>query len=167
MLRSDLRKYNQLRGLSCELGIIEEAAGSAKLSFGSTMCIASIYNPSTPKYMRHEDYETCTLEVDVSFAGEVDNNSIALFDQSLTSLTNKEIKIKSYLKNIFSNTILLTKFPRLFILIKVLIINDDGAALAVACNACTIALLDSGMTYIQCILYLVLYLTMYTILDYT
>ena len=98
MLRSDLRKYNQLRGLSCELGIIEEAAGSAKLSFGSTICIASIYNPSTPKYMRHEDYETGTLEVDVSYAGEVDNNSIALFDQSLTSLTNKEIKIKNYLK---------------------------------------------------------------------
>ena len=61
---------------------------------------------------------------------------------------------------------LLSKFPRLFILIKVLIVNDDGAALAVACNACTIALLDSGMTYIR-ILYIVLYLTMYTILDYT
>ena len=44
-LRIDGRKPNELRKLSCEVGVFEQADGSASLSQGNTKVIATVYGP--------------------------------------------------------------------------------------------------------------------------
>lgn len=44
-LRIDGRKPNELRKIKCEVGVFEQADGSASLSQGNTKIVATVYGP--------------------------------------------------------------------------------------------------------------------------
>lgn len=151
MLRLDSRIENQLRPLTYELGLITEANGSCKLTSGHSSAISRVYGPSQPKYGRHENIEKGTFEVEISLAGYTHDiqdisrksPSSALLSSSLN--LKKEQSMIDYIKSSLENVIILTKFPKLFILIQITLLNDDGASLPLCLNAAVIALLDASI----------------------
>lgn len=133
--REDFRTEHSLRDVHCtSLGDILEAVGSAKYSCGKTAVWASVYGPAAPRYMRLERYDRCTVEVEVVIMGE-----------SGARREKMEKEGKLFLQRILEQTIQLKLFPRLFLLIKVNILRNDGGMLAAALNACTLSLLNSNL----------------------
>ena len=62
------RTSNTSRELSLDVGIVNEASGSAKYRMGQTVATAVVLGPSVPKFQRHEDYRAMTVEVTYSMS---------------------------------------------------------------------------------------------------
>ena len=144
MIRYDLREANQIRPLGCELGVVSEAAGSARFSTGSTSVLARVYGPSTPKYLRHENFEKASIEIELSLPSP--NNILSGSSSFLSAATSKKEKVMiQFLMSILELAIQTDLFPRLLILFQIDVIHDDGSLLTTTLNACVLAALDSGI----------------------
>lgn len=142
MIRYDLRQPNQIRPLGCELGVVSEAAGSARFSTGSTSVLARVYGPSSPKYLRHENFEKATIEIELTLSS---SNSMIGSNSSSAEVIKKEKVLIQFLHSVLEKTMQTELFPRLLILFQIDVINDDGSLLSTALNACILAALDSGI----------------------
>lgn len=125
-----------------EIGLINEANGSARFQSGETIVLASVYGPSQPRYLRHEELDKATLEVNYSIAalpgggGWLSNNA----DTIRSEREGARIIRQSLLSCIDLNA-----SPRMLIVINVTVQRNDGSTLSTAINACSLALIDSGI----------------------
>ena len=136
MIRKDLRSATQSRPLSIELGLITEADGSARVEMGNTKVVASVTGPTQPRYSRHELHDRACIDVEVD---------LSVKHNDTTDISQQKKKCEKYLKESLQSCIELHRFPRMLILFSVLVVNNDGAMLSVALNACVLALLDAGL----------------------
>lgn len=136
MARSDLRTIHQTRPISTELALISESDGSAQFSQGNSCAIATVVGPAQPRYSRHEQYDRASLEIEVEVAGK---------SKDALECSQVQNTCREFLQKSLESCIELQSFPRMLILIKVLVMRDDGSLFAVALNACTLALLESGL----------------------
>lgn len=134
--RKDLRKNQHTREISADLGVIGEADGSAHFYQGKTSVLASVIGPTQPKYSRHELFDKATVDIDVKLSAQNKENNETIV---------QERRYNKFLRSALENCLDLINFPRLLILFNVLIINDDGASLSTAFNACILAVLDAGI----------------------
>jgi len=63
---------------------------------------------------------------------------------SNASTDSIETKCACFLKTSLSSCLNLEEFPRQIIYVRVSVLRDEGSAVSVALNACTLALLDAG-----------------------
>ena len=132
--RDDFRVSTSLRPIQCrDIGLISEAIGSGKYSIGKTCVTASVYGPAQPRFSRHDLHDRGCLEIDFTWLG------------SDASEDAQEDEDALYLKNIFAQAVQLKRFPRMLIIIKVLVIRNDGGTRAAAINAVTLSLLDAKL----------------------
>jgi ribonuclease PH len=144
MSRPDFRNEKQLRPLACSLGDISEAQGSCHFSQGNTEVVAAVYGPGPPKFNRHEQFDTATLEVDFNMSGPAKMNASS--SAGNPSLVRLERSSARFLRQSLTGAVRLEEYPRTLIVIKVIVIRDDGAMLSVAMNAASLALMDAGLT---------------------
>ena len=123
-----------------EFEVAPEATSSVIVSQGKTKVSVSVYGPSQPRYLRHEEYDKCTVDIEYK----------ANYNTSTTNRNMIENDGTLLLKKILTPAMLLEQFPRMMVLIKVNILQDDGSLNATVLNACTLALCKSGipMSYI-------------------
>jgi ribonuclease PH len=135
-MRSDFRSTHETRPISAKLGVITETDGSAEITQGNSKAIASVVGPTQARYSRHELYNQTSVEIDVDIAG-----------RSSESTDSKVIanKCQKFIKDTIMDCLDVDQFPRLIILIKVLVVADDGSYLSVALNATILALLDASI----------------------
>eukprot|EP01031_Cornospumella_fuschlensis_P032451 gene32451-39239_t len=133
MIRSDLRPNLQLREFAVSIGQITQADGSSSVSSGQTIVKAQVTGPAQPKYSRHEHPDRATLEVIVDFL-------VPVMDSE-----RRSSRLSHYLTRVLSKCLALDSFPRQLVLIKVLVIRDDGAVFSAALNAACAALLDASV----------------------
>jgi exosome complex component RRP46 len=133
IMRKDLRQNNQSRKTSIKLGGVVEVDGAAQFSQGNTVVLATISGPAQARYARHENADKCTVEVEVNMAGD-----------SAVSSTASDLVLSLFIQRALSACIKLDAFPRLLIVVKVLVLRNDGSLLSTALNACTLALLDAS-----------------------
>lgn len=133
--RLDGRVYNEMRPYSIEYGFINEASctGSCRWQQGKSEVIASVHGPSQGRYMRFEQYDRGYFDI---ICDKLGSNSDEL---------SKIKSLKLYLRNLFNSIIILEKYPRLLIHLKVEILHDDGSISANVFNASLVALLDAGI----------------------
>ncbi|RYH01205.1 hypothetical protein EON65_48525 [archaeon] len=133
MIRSDLRQDNQPRDFVVSIGQINDADGSSSVSSGQTIVKAQVIGPAQPKYSRHENPDRASLEVEVDFL-------VAEPDKVRSNA------LSQYLTRVLCKCLALDSFPRQLVLLKVLVIRDDGAVFSTALNAACIALLDASLS---------------------
>lgn len=131
MLRRDGRSLSDLRPMDCELSLLNSCDGSARLSCGGTVVLASVHGPRPARSARHEDSERARLEVHVAPAvglpGPFEAELCALLRQALTP------------------ALALALYPRSVVTLSVHVQADDGGAAAAAVNAAVLALADAGV----------------------
>jgi ribonuclease PH len=137
-MREDLRNADQLRPISCEVRNVAEASGSAKYVAGNTSAVATVYGPSQCRHAKHENYERGVVEIEFSQIGHGQTG------QSNTQM-KRERQVMDYIRKSIEGSILLERYPRMMILLRVCVFADDGGALSAAVNACSLALTVSGI----------------------
>lgn len=89
---------------------------------------ALVSGPSQPRYSRHEHSEHAMLDIEVDF------------------MCNEDAKaLRQRLIEVLAPSLALNAFPRMLIIIKLIILCDDGNLFSTAVNGCALALLDAAL----------------------
>lgn len=122
--RRDGRSFSEMRSLSIDQGSIHCADGSATVTVGNTVVLASIYGPLDAPIAR-QDATRCTVSVTIR------DRSAEASSDSLRDLVR---------------TIMLTALhPRKVLRVSVHILSSDGGVVSACINASILALLDAGV----------------------
>ena len=125
--RPDGRSAHTLRPLSCELGGLQAADGSALWKAGHTHVLAAVHGPIAPRIAMEEDATKCRIQV-------------VLKDGSSASS-----EWEAFLTRILTACCLTRLYPRCIISVTLHVLSQDGSVLAAALHAAVSALMDAGI----------------------
>ncbi len=137
--RLDGRDLLQTRDIKMEVGVISKADGSAKVSFGDTTAIASVYGPRAlfPRFM--QEAETGILRVRYNMS------PFSVDDRKSPGHDRRSTEISKVTRLAFDPVLSLEDFPKATVDVFVEIIQADGSTRVTGINAASLALASAGV----------------------
>jgi exosome complex component RRP41 len=137
--REDGRKFDELRPIRAEAGIIPNADGSALFAFGETIAIAAVYGPK-PLHPQHlQDPEKTVIRCNYTMLPfSVDERA-----RPGPSRRSKEIGMVS--GNALASVIDLSRFPGTVIDVEIMILQANASTRCAGINAAAMALAHAGI----------------------
>ncbi len=137
--RTDGRTVDQARELTMEVGVIGAADGSAKVAFGNTVALASVYGPRElfPRFMQQSD--TGILRTRYNMA------PFSVDDRKRPGSDRRGQEISKVMKNALEPVLFLQEFPKVTVDAFVEIIQADGSTRVTGINASSLALAAAGI----------------------
>ncbi len=137
--RTDGRETDQMRDIRMEVGVISAADGSAKVSFGNTVALASVYGPRElfPRFMQESD--TGILRTRYNMA------PFSVDDRKRPGSDRRGTEISKVMKNALEPVLFLQEFPKVTVDAFVEIIQADGSTRVTGINAASLALVAAGI----------------------
>lgn len=137
--RLDGRKSNEIREIKMEMGNVSRADGSAKVSFGETTSIVSVYGPRNlfPRFLQESN--TGILRSKYSMA------PFSVDDRKNPAPDRRSTEISKVTRLAFAPTVFLEEFPKTVVDIFVEIIQADGSTRVTGINAASLALAAAGI----------------------
>jgi len=140
--RVDGRKFNELRRIRCNLGVFQQADGSAYIEQGNTKILAAIYGPHEPSLSLKSkaSNDICLINCEYSQAAfsRVERKMRPRGDRS-----SREMSL--HIKQTFEGAIHTSIYPRSQIDIYLQVLQSDGSEYAASVNVATLALIDAGI----------------------
>eukprot|EP01116_Phalansterium_solitarium_P001332 TRINITY_DN11122_c0_g1_i1.p1 TRINITY_DN11122_c0_g1~~TRINITY_DN11122_c0_g1_i1.p1 ORF type:complete len:260 (+),score=55.50 TRINITY_DN11122_c0_g1_i1:107-886(+) len=143
-LRIDGRRAEELRKVTCRMGVIAQADGSAYLQQGNTKLVATVYGPCQVSERHQALHDRAVIKCEFSSApfstGERKRKS---------KQDRRAAEMALLLRETFESVILTTLYPRSQIEISVSVLQADGATRSAALNAAALALVEAGVAMRQ------------------
>eukprot|EP00965_Chrysotila_dentata_P214844 6188419-Pleurochrysis_carterae.AAC.7 len=139
--RMDGRTINEFRPFSLRLGAVARAVGSAAFSLKNTQCVAAVNGPTA--YERGEFAMAAQVQCSVRLASFC--RPAGRRAERGPILAAEERELSASLTTALSSSIQLDRYPKSVISINVLVMQDDGGALAAAVTCASLALADAGL----------------------
>ncbi len=148
-LRSNGRRVNEQRKITCELGVLNssDAAGSAIFTIGNTKVAAFLQGPHqiTARSAGQTLGGTTTMQRGIL--------NVRFFKTNFSGMDHKEnikkdMKMKEFcrvLKSVFEQVIMLEVYPKSQIDLQVFVLQADGGYRSAAFNAVSLALMNAGI----------------------
>ncbi|KAH7817061.1 putative Exosome complex exonuclease RRP41 [Monocercomonoides exilis] len=138
--RRDGRTSDELRLITCELGIYPSFDGSAVYTQGTTKILATVSGPKSSKLRSFECRDKAS--VNTSFF----MSPFSSLDRKITGRYDKRSKeIGIAVNHVLESAILLEQMPRSVIEVNITSLEDDGATRCACINAAMLALVDAGV----------------------
>ncbi len=137
--RSDGRKIDEIRPMSAEVGVVPNADGSAKFSFGDTVAIAAVYGPKKMHPQHQQDPEKGTLRFDYNMM------SFSVSDRIRPGPSRRSTEISKISGWAIEPVLLVKKYPNMVIDVHVNIIQADASTRCAGINAAALALAHAGI----------------------
>lgn len=142
--RGDGRLPDEARRLSCRLGVVEAADGSAYLEQGLTKVLAAVYGPHDVRAKARGRRETTDGAALINC--QFTTAAFATQDRKGRGRGDrKAIEARQALEKVFEGAVLGDAYPNSQIDVFVEVLEADGGVLAAAINAGTLALADAGI----------------------
>eukprot|EP01087_Luapelamoeba_hula_P003614 TRINITY_DN1340_c0_g1_i1.p1 TRINITY_DN1340_c0_g1~~TRINITY_DN1340_c0_g1_i1.p1 ORF type:complete len:248 (+),score=34.00 TRINITY_DN1340_c0_g1_i1:131-874(+) len=139
-LRLDGRRPEEMRKVTCQMGVLARADGSASFRQGNTIAIASVYGPHEITRRRNEIHDRAFVTCQYTMA------SFSTGDRKGKSKGDRRaMEISLVIRNTFEAAIMTKLYPRSQIDIHIQIIQADGGTRCAGINAATLALIDAGI----------------------
>ncbi|KAI0210969.1 Exosome complex component MTR3 [Lamellibrachia satsuma] len=136
--RRDGRQTNELRPIFLKTGVVNEAKGSAYIELRHTKVICSVYGPR--EVTRREDFSMKgQLMCELKFA------TFSCQKRRGHQADKRDSEYSLLLQNALEPAILLDKFPKARMDVFVIVLQDDGSALAAAISCAAVALASAGV----------------------
>ncbi|MGB9724957.1 MAG: exosome complex exonuclease Rrp41 [Nitrososphaeria archaeon] len=139
-IRLDGRRWDELRPIRIEVGVIKNADGSAYIEFGKNKIIAAVYGPreAHPKHIALPDRAIVRCRYHMApFSTE---------ERKPPQPTRREIEISLVLRRAMESAIFLEEYPRSIIDVYVEVLQSDGGSRCASITAVSAALADSGIS---------------------
>ena len=138
-IRSDGRRWDELRPLRMEVGVLKRPAGSALVEMGKTKVLAAVYGPKEihPKHLTLPDKAILRVAYRMS--------TFSVEERKKPQPSRREIELSKVIKEALEPAILLDFFPRTAIEIYILVLQADGGTRTASINAASLALADAGI----------------------
>ena len=137
--RKNNRKSNEMRPIKIEVGIIPNANGSARFSFGKTTAIAAVYGPR-PLHPKHKQKSgRAILQTIYSMA------PFSTDERVRPGPSRRSQEICKVTREALEPVVCLEEFPKATIDVYITITEADAGTRTAGINAASIALADAGI----------------------
>ena len=137
--RVDGREKDDLRETSMEIGVLEEADGSAMVEIGNTRVFASVFGPQDlhPKHLQESDRAVIKMRYNMA--------PFSVDDRMRPGPNRRAKEIGLVAKRALEPALELEKFPTAGIDISMEIVESDGGTRVTGITAAALALADAGI----------------------
>lgn len=138
-IRTDGRRWDELRPLKIEAGVVRNADGSALIEWGKNKIMAAVYGPKEmhPKHLELADraflkcrYHMAPFSVD---------------ERKNPAPSRREIEISKVIREALQPALFLEDYPRTAIQVYVEVLQSDGGSRVAGITASAVALADAGI----------------------
>lgn len=136
-LRSDGRRPGELRQIKIDLGIIDNASGSALFQIGHTSVLAFVDGPRQTKHEKESGHIHCFYNT-AYFSSSGERRKFSKGDK-------RSNEFEANIKTMFESVVLMENNPHSDVDIHVLVLSDDGSVESAAINAITLSLIHAGV----------------------
>jgi exosome complex component RRP41 len=138
-LRHDGRRFDELRPIRMQVGVLANATGSALVEYGKTKVLAAVYGPREPfqKYMVLPD--RAILRVRYHMA------PFSTTERKNPAPSRREIELSKVIREALEDIVLLAEYPRTVIDIFIEVLQADGGTRVAGVTAASLALADAGI----------------------
>ena len=137
--RHDGRAFDELRQIKMEVGVLNNANGSAYVEFGKTRVIAAVYGPreAQPKHIAipYRAVLRCRYHM-APFSTD---------ERKSPAPSRREIELSKVIREALEPVVMTELFPRASIDIFIEVISADGGTRTTSLTAASLALADAGI----------------------
>lgn len=137
--RVDGRKPDEYRETKMEVGVLEEADGSAMVETGNTRVIASVFGPQKlhPRHLQESDRAVIKMRYNMA--------PFSVDDRMRPGPNRRAKEIGLVAKKALEPAVELEEFPKAGIDISMEVVESDGGTRVTGINAAALALADAGI----------------------
>lgn len=142
-LRRDGRRLDELRPIKMEVGVLENADGSAYIEFGKNKIMAAVYGPKDvhPKHMTVPDRAILRCRYHMTpFSTDTRKNPAP---------SRREIEISKVIREALEPALILIDYPRTAIDVYIEVLQSDGGSRCAGVSAASLALADAGINMLD------------------
>jgi exosome complex component RRP41 len=138
-LRVDGRKPNDLRPIKMEVGVLNNADGSAYIEQGKNKILAAVYGPREvhPRHLALPDRALLRCRYHMA--------PFSVEERKSPAPSRREIELSKVIKEALEPAIFLEKFPRTSIDIFIEVLQADGGTRCAGTTVAALALADAGI----------------------
>ena len=138
-IRLDGRKFDELREVKMEVGVLNRAIGSAYVEWGRNKAIAGVYGPRDlhPRYL--QDPTRAYLRCNYNLA------PFSVEDRKRPGPDRRSVEISKVTKEALESVVMLENYPNTVVDVFVEILQADAGTRCVGLNAASLALADAGI----------------------
>jgi exosome complex component RRP41 len=138
-LRLDGRKYDQLRQVKLEVGVIPNADGSAYIEQGKNKILAGVYGPreAHPKHLALQDRTVLKCRYHMA--------PFSVQERKSPAPSRREVELSKVIRESLEPAIFIELYPRTMIDLFIEVLQADGGTRCASITAASLALADSGI----------------------
>jgi len=137
--RPDGRKFDELRQIKAEVGVIPNADGSAMFAFGKTVAIAAVYGPK-PLHPQHmQDPQRGIIRCNYNML------PFSVTERARPGPSRRSKEIGMITESALSGIVKLERFPGTVIDVEIMILQANASTRCAGINAAAMALVDAGI----------------------
>jgi len=137
--RPDGRKFDEMRPMKAEVGVIPNADGSAMFAFGDTIAIAAVYGPKSlhPQHLQNPEKGIIRCVYDML--------SFSVTERKRPGPSRRSSEISKVTEWALSPVIQLNQFPNTVVDIHIMILQANASTRCAGINAAALALAHAGL----------------------
>jgi len=137
--RLDGRKWDELRPISLEVGVMKNADGSAYIEWGKNKIMAAVYGPKEvhPKHQVLPDRALLRCRYHMA--------PFSVDERKNPAPSRREIEISKVIREALGPAVIVEDYPRTAIEVWVEVLQSDGGSRCAGITAASLALADAGI----------------------
>lgn len=137
--RFDGRKFDEIRAMRAELGVVPRADGSALFAFGDTIAIAAVYGPKPlhPQHLQNPQKGIVRCFYDML--------SFSVTERKKPGSSRRAQEISKITEWALSKVLLLDEFPNTVVDIHISVLQANASTRVAGINAASLALAQAGV----------------------
>jgi exosome complex component RRP41 len=138
-IRIDGREFNKLRPIKLEIGILDNANGSAYIEQGKNKILAGVYGPKEvhPKHLAKSDRAVLRCRYHMA--------PFSVQERKSPAPSRREVEISKVIKEALEPAIFVEYYPRTSIELFIEVLQADGGTRCASLTAASLALADAGI----------------------
>jgi exosome complex component RRP41 len=138
-LRLDGRKWNELRPIRIEAGVLKRADGSAYIEWGGNKVLAAVYGPREAHPRHIQDPARALVQCRYNMA------PFSVGDRKRPGPDRRSQEISKVISEAFSAVVFKEQFPRTSVDIYIEVLQADAGTRCAGLSAASVALADAGV----------------------
>ncbi len=138
-IRLDGRKFDELRPVRIEAGVLKRADGSAYVEWGGNKVLAAVYGPREAHPRHIQDPARALVQCRYNMA------PFSVSDRKRPGPDRRSVEISKVISEAFSSVVFKEQFPRTSVDIFIEVLQADAGTRCAGLTAASVALADAGV----------------------
>src|SRR5881397_2614440 len=138
-IRLDGRRFNELRPIKIEAGVLKKADGSAYLEWGNNKVLAAVYGPREAHPRHLQDPAKALVQCRYNMA------PFSVTERKRPGPDRSSVEISKVISEAFASVVFVEQFPRTSVDIFIEVLQADAGTRCAGLTAASVALADAGI----------------------